>query len=267
VVAGHPVGYWTMSRTGSSEPDLSGNGHAGSYLGAPPTLASMPNGDRATDFDGVSGYLSVPSSPAFSIGTRRQLSWEGWIRPDTLQFPSGRNGYVDWMGKCERYAPTCEWEARIYNAVNAQGRCSRLSAYAFNLSAGLGSGAFWQPVCSLIRPGDWLYVVGEYQLSSTPAACHGGPPGTIDIWVDGVKWNFDAHVPTGCMSQYGIEPKAGQSPLTIGTMAHDYWFKGAIGKVALYDRLLSQSEISQRYSAMTGRQPTGTCGSGACSLG
>jgi hypothetical protein len=37
------------------------------------------------------------------------------------------------------------------------------------------------------------------------------------------------------------------------------WFAGAIGKVALYDRLLTQAEISSHYKAMTSRDPAGSC--------
>ena len=42
-------------------------------------------------------------------------------------------------------------------------------------------------------------------------------------------------------------------------MSKDTWFKGAVGKVAVYNRLLTQTEISEHYTAMTGANPTGTC--------
>jgi hypothetical protein len=35
-----------------------------------------------------------------------------------------------------------------------------------------------------------------------------GFPGSIDIWVNGVKWNQAVHNPTGCMSQYSVKPPA-----------------------------------------------------------
>ena len=41
------------------------------------------------------------------------------------------------------------------------------------------------------------------------------------------------------MSQYNVVPAANGSPLNIGTMAMDAWFPGAIGKVAIYDKLLT----------------------------
>jgi hypothetical protein len=61
------------------------------------------------------------------------------------------------------------------------------------------------------------------------------------------------------MSQYHVRPQAGPSPLDIGTMALDSWWPGAVGKVALYGRLLSQSEIAAHYHAMTGVAPSGSC--------
>src|SRR5262249_8697661 len=109
-------------------------------------------------------------------------------------------------------------------------------------------------------PNNWLHVVGEYQTQTTPSQCSSAYPGTIDIWVNGVKWSFASHAPTGCMSQYHIIPKASTSPLNIGTMALDTWFKGAVGKVAVYNYLLSQSQITAHSTAMTGAQPSGSCG-------
>lgn len=261
VLGDQPVAYWAMRHT-TTEPDLTGNGHDGSYEGGAPTLVSMPNGcDEAADFDGVKQYLTVPSSAAFSIPTTGDLTFEAWIRPDVLQFPNETGGYVDWMGKCEQYSPTCEWEARMYDTTNSQGRVSRMSAYVFNPSAGLGSAADWQPVTGLVQAGHWYHVVGEYTLHSQPSDCQNATtyPGSIDIWVNGVEWNHSYHGQTGCMSQYSVAPKANASPLDIGTMALDSWFPGAIGKVAIYDKLLSQARITAHYQAMTGSAPTGSC--------
>ncbi|HEX8946629.1 MAG TPA: LamG-like jellyroll fold domain-containing protein [Candidatus Paceibacterota bacterium] len=262
VLADKPALYLAMDSPSSGrEEDLSGHGNTSTYEGGTPGAAKMPNGDTAADFNGSSEYLTVPSNATLSIPTTGKLTWEGWVRPDTLQFQNGsEDGYVDWMGKCADYAPDCEWEARLYSTVTPEDRPNRFSAYVFNSSAGLGSGADWQPASSVFSAGDWVYVVAEYDLTQTPAECSSDYPGTINIWVDGVKQNFADHAPTGCMSQYEVTPEAGASPLTIGTMAMDTWFKGAIGKVAVYDHLLSQSQINARYTAMTGKEPSGSCG-------
>jgi hypothetical protein len=56
-----------------------------------------------------------------------------------------------------------------------------------------------------------------------------------------------------------VEPTAGSSPHNIGTMAMDGWFPGAIGKVAIYDHLLTAAQITAHYQAMTTQSPTGSC--------
>ncbi len=262
VLSDHPVGYWELNPRSSSEPDLTGDGKTGTYYGGTPTVTTLPNGDHAGVFNGSTEYLSVASKPSLSIATTGNLTWEMWIRPSTLQFPiSSSDGYVDVMGKCADYSPTCEWESRFYNTTNPQGRCNRLSAYAFNSIAGLGSGADWQPVCGLLQAGEWIHVVGEYTTLSQPTNCPIAPnsPGSLNIWVNGVLWDQSVHSPTGCMSQYNVVPRANNSPMNIGTMAQDTWFQGAIAKVAIYNYLLAQAQISNHYFAMTGRKPTGSC--------
>jgi len=266
VMGDSPVMYLGMGSASTGvESDKTGNGHNGSYKGGTPTTVSLPNGDKAADFNGSSQYLTVPSSAALSIPTTHQLTWEAWIRPDTFSFSNASgDGYIDWMGKCQDYSPTCEWEARIYGDVTPEGRPDRLSAYVFNPSAGLGSAADWQPAAKLTA-GKWIHVVAEYQTQTTPSLCSSSYPGTINIWVNGVKQNFEAHADTGCMSQYNIKPTAGSSPLNIGTMAMDTWFKGAVGKVAVYNHLLTQTQINAHYTAMTGAAVTGSCGA-TCSF-
>lgn len=256
-----PVAFWEMRELGDAEPDLSGNGHVGNYRGGGRTSVSLPNGDDGLSFNGEDAYLQVDSSPVFSIPTTGNLTWEAWLRPDVLQFPNSNGDYIDWMGKCEQYSGSCEWEARLYNADNDQDRCSRISAYAFNPSAGLGSAADWQPECGLIQAGSWYHVVAEYTLQDAPADCDNTDsyPGSIEIWVNGVRWDHGSHGQTGCMSQYEVVPKAGDSSVTIGTMARDTWFQGAIGKVAIYDDLLSEDRITAHYRAMTGLEPSGSC--------
>ncbi len=267
VLCDAPVAYWAMKGTASTEPDLVAS-NTGTYKGAAPTAATLPNGDAAAHFNGSTGYLTIPSSAAFSLPTTHNLTWEGWINADTLQFPNASSdGYIDWMGKCADYAPTCEWEARMYSTTTSESRPNRMSAYIFNSSAGLGSAADWQPVASLIKASTWYHVVGEYTTLSQPSDCTGTTtyPGSINVWVNGVEWDHAQHGQTGCMSQYNVVPTANGSPLNIGTMAGDTWFPGAIGKVAIYDKLLTQAQITAHYKAMTGKSPTGSC-SATCSF-
>jgi hypothetical protein len=259
VLADSPVGFWDVSSRGGTEADLSGNGHTGSYVGGTTTTATLPNGDPANDFNGSTQYLSIPNSASFSIPTTGTLTWEAWIKPDTLQFPNDAPDYVDFLGKCMGYKPTCEWEGRMYDLTNSESRPSRLSAYVFNTGAGFGSAADWQPDANVISAGQWIHVVGEYSTQSTPAACNSAYPGFINVWVNGVEWNQSYHGDTGCMSQYSITPTATTSVVTLGTMGLDSWFEGSVAKFAVYNHLLTPAQITNHYKAMTGKTPTGSC--------
>ena len=152
ILGDHPVAFYDVNPRSGAESDISGNGNTGTYYGGFPAVATMPNGDVAADFDGSTQYLSIrsPANNSLSIPVTGSLTTEAWIRPDVLQFPNNSNGYVNWMGKCAAYSPTCEWAARMYNTTNPEDRCNRLSAYVFNRAAGLGSGAFWQPLCGSV---------------------------------------------------------------------------------------------------------------------
>jgi len=268
ILADHPVAFWNINAAGTSESDLTGNENIGTYQGGAPRVSTLPNGDQAAVFNGSTQYLSVPSNASFSIRTTGNLTVEMWIEPTVLQFPySVRGDYVNVMGKCVSHPNTgqCEWEARLYNTTTSQGRCNRLSGYAFNPNGGEGVGAAWQPVCGLLQAGEWLHVVAEYTTdpTKTPAGCDPNYPGTINIWVNSVEWNQSYHGDTGCWNQPSINtivvPQATSSPLNIGTVDLKSWFKGAIGKVAIYNYLLTQSQITNHYQTMTGQQPTGSC--------
>ena len=267
VLAAHPVAFWALTGTGT-QTDLTGNHNNGLYKGGQPGVATMPDGSHAANFNGRGEYMTVPSNRVFSVTSTGRLTFEAWIRPNYLQWtaandPTGQ-GFVNFMGKCAHYTGSCEWSTRMYASVNRQGRCNRISAYAFNLSGGFGSGADWQPVCGLLKAGQWLYAVGEYQTRYTPPDCNRAYPGSVAVWVNGIRLvNYRSN---GCMSQYRVRPQAGNSPVTIGTMAMDSWFPGAVGKVAIYDTLLSQAQISAHYKAMTGKSPSGSCSHTTCTI-
>ncbi|MFL6306115.1 MAG: hypothetical protein ACJ72H_21505 [Candidatus Sulfotelmatobacter sp.] len=88
ILADSPVAFWNVAGTGSTEPDLSGKGNTGTYNGGSPGLSTMPNGDQIAVFNGSSQYLSVPSNAALSIPTTGNLTWEIWVKPSVLSFPT-----------------------------------------------------------------------------------------------------------------------------------------------------------------------------------
>jgi hypothetical protein len=269
VLGDGPVAFWNMKTPGSgTETDLTGHGHKGKYHGSPSNTRAMPDSEAAAVFDGSSQYMSVPDAGEFSITHTGRLTVEAWISPGELNQTSG-DDYVYWINKG---GPTSnEWKGRFYDKAGTD-RPNRISGYAYNPGGGLGSGAYWQPVDNLFTAKQWLHVVIEYQTRTTPNECNykdkdgnHNQPGTIDIWVDGVEWDAAAHRPTGCMSQYFVVPVNGSGALTVASDLSKY-FRGAVGKVAIYNKLLTQTQISNHWTAMTGKPVTGSCTPSGCTL-
>ncbi|GAA5122450.1 LamG domain-containing protein [Haloechinothrix salitolerans] len=246
VLADGPVAYWRMNRTGTRcEHDASGNGLSGTYAGRR-TTARLPNGERAVDFDGATGYLEVGDDDALSPATTGQFTLEAWFRPDTLEFPNDQSsGYVHWMGKGEPNQH--EYASRMYSKTNTENRPNRVSGYSFNLDGGLGAGSYFQDP---IAVGDWIHYVLVINVDATSAEY---PYGYTKIYRDGVLRDQDQMEIRGNV----ITPENGSAPFRVGTRDFGSWFDGAIGKVAVYDHELTADRIAAHTEAMNSSSEPG----------
>lgn len=233
VLRDRPVLYWKM--TGSAtESDLSGLGHGGKYF--PPTRlpgkTTMPNGDTATVFDGVAQFLEAPSASVFSVPARGGLTIEAWLRPDTLQFVHDEgDGYVYWAGKGE--SGEHEYAGRMYSRTNDAHRPNRVSGYVFNLSGGLGSGSYFQDP---LTAGQWFHVAIVVDTRGE---------GTVALYKNGVLRK------TTPLRQFGVTPRPGNAPLRVATRDLRSFFKGAVGKFAIYRKALGAAQLLVHYRKMT----------------
>lgn len=235
VLQDRPALYLPMAAPAGSavERDLSPAGRDGTYFPRrSPAKTRMPNGDAATVFDGFTQYLEVPSAAALSVGPRGALTLEAWIRPDTREFPTTEgDGYVYWAGKGE--PGQHEYALRMYSLTNAVSRPNRISGYAFNLTGGLGSGSYFQDV---VRPGAWIHVAVVIDNRTAN--------GAVRIFKNGVLRK------TTPLSQFDVKPEAGRAPLRIATRDLHSFFKGAIGKFAVYGRALSAAQLAAHVERM-----------------
>lgn len=235
-----PAIYLAMSSSQTGrETDLSDRGHTGTYhpAGSYPSRSRLPNGDPVAVFDGATQYLEVPDANDLSVTSRGELTIEAWIRPDTLQFPSDEgSGYVHFLGKG---APNQqEYAARMYSKVNDEDRPNRISGYAFNLAGGLGSGSYFQVP---VRVGEWILVDIVINTRNKSATY---PTGYVKIFRNGYLKD------TTGLDQYDVVPRNGTAPLRVGTRDFASYFKGAIGKVALYLHELAPEQMLSHYRAM-----------------
>jgi hypothetical protein len=238
VMADRPVGFWYDA----AGRDLVGQRHA-RRIGAP-GVTRTPNGDSAATFDGSRRYLEIADSDRWSPATTGRLTVEAWMRPSTLSFPEC---YVHWLGKGEPGQQ--EWTLRMYaqsTPCEDSSRRNRVSVYAFNLGGGRGTGAYFQGGLNHVptmQANVWVHVVGVIDAVDKSAAY---PNGYVRIYRNGRLINT-----SDLFSTVPISLRNGAAPLRVGTQALDGFFRGAIGKVALYNRELPASRVLAHYLAMS----------------
>lgn len=236
VLQDNPVLYLPLSapRGSATEVDRSGRNHNGRYLpaGSNPLKTRMPNNDFATVFNGTNEFVEVATSPQLSVRRGAGLTVEAWIRPDTLNFTYDEgDGYVHWAGKGE--PGQHEYVLRMYSKNNTANRPNRISAYAFNLAGGLGSGSYFQDSLTV---GQWIHVA---MVLNTRVR-----PGVIDIYKNGVLRKRTS------LDQFDVVPRPGNAPLRISTRDFNSFFRGAIGKFAVYAYPLPSSRLATHFSKM-----------------
>ncbi len=236
VLSHGPVGYWPLAPGVTG--DASGHGLNGAFSGSP-EATTMPNGDAAPVFDGVSQYFSVADNDLLEITRTGVLTVEAWLRPDVLDFPgaepSGDGPYVHWMGK--GVPNQHSWVARIYNFTST--RPNRISGYAFNLGGGLGAGSYFQDP---VTPGEWIH----YALTiNTVDVSSSYPTGYTKVFKNGILRDQDS------LSGYNIVPGNGTAPFRVGTRDLASFFQGAIGKIAIYDYELTPAALQAHGQEMS----------------
>jgi Concanavalin A-like lectin/glucanases superfamily len=188
----------------------------------------MNNENSHLQFNGTQTYIEIPDHPDFSVTTTGQLTISAWISPATLTFPKTEGtGYVHWLGKG---APgQQEWTFRIYSQNNTENRQNRISFYVFNPDGGIGIGSNFQDE---IEPGEHIHVVATVDDRQT------------SIYRDGVRRDRDVYTDR-------ITPKAGNSPVRIGTRDFKSFFQGQIYRVRFWNRCLKENEITDLFNSGT----------------
>jgi hypothetical protein len=234
----------------ATEPDVTGHGYNGTYFKGGAALAhlTLPNGEIAASYDGKSQHLDVADADALSATTTGGLTIEAWIRPLTTSMPEQEGtGYVMWMGK--GWGGQYEYGNRMYQDGNKEDRANRISGYIFNRTGGKGVGGYFQDT---VRTRQWIQVTTVIDLKDYTLSRYG----LIRIYKNGVMRQT-----TGLSQSYATisTPRNGTAPLRIATVNLDSYFKGGIGKVAIYKTVLPQTRIAAHYNAMCPRG-TGTHG-------
>lgn len=185
----------------------------------------------ALRFDGVDDVVTIADNSAYSQPTTGAITISAWMNPDTLVMPNPEKGhtpgnYTHWMSKKD--SNQNEWAFRMYNTGNTETptRFNRISFYIFSLSGGEGSGAAFEDE---VIPGQWIHVLGTVDAQY------------VSIFKNGVFQNKEDWV------AFPVTLAEGTAPVRIGGRANDGFFKGMIDNVQIWNRVLTNDEISRLY--------------------
>ncbi len=199
--------------------DNSGNGHDGQIHGA--VAISGVSGD-ALFFDGTNDYINVSDSPRFNPPAFTIGAW--------AKFTGYGNDYQHIISKHVNYLGVREGYCLQYMKISKN----------LNFFTGTGTSSYNHINSGIIEPGDWHYIVGIFD--GTEKRLY------IDSRLIGTSSTNVVHSPNdliiGCGGQFGS-----QSP------QFSDFFLGSIDEVIVYDKALSDVEVSNIYDLYVNPPP------------
>jgi hypothetical protein len=191
--------------------DLSGNGNNGSVNGSTLTIDRFGNNNNAYDFNGTS-YIDFNAIPF-----NQDFSISLWFNADTLyQLPCGQHEILG------TFTNTQPFPNGQVIGINELGGVS------------VGNGIIGTPNNNYYTTNNWYNAVYTYSTSTQ----------TINLYVNNI---FESTRTSFSMMNYGTILRAGGRP-------NSGFFCGFVGKIddiAIWNRALSQQEITALYNSQT----------------
>lgn len=173
------------------------------------------------------------------------LTLHTFLRIDRTVF-HGENseGYIHWLGKGE--GEQQEWTFRLYSqdSQDAPAHTGWVSFYVYSPSGGRGAGAAYQAtnLGQLVR-GRWYQFVGVLDPGDWRDSTAGAT-----IYKDGAR--IAGPPMSGSLySSFQVTPGNGSAPLRFATRDTNSFLTGALDEIAIFDRKLTDDQISQLYEA------------------
>lgn len=209
------VAYWKLN---SNAYDSTGNGNDGTVYGASPVSEGKIN--SCYSFDGTDDYLDFGTGVDFS--GLKEYTIEYWVKSNEFGSTAMR-GFLD--TSLSDVIVTYYDDGNIY--VNFCGSNEDRNYYSM----------------SAFNDGNWHQLVIRYDGSASTNAERG------ELWVDGTRQtrgggrgtipsSFPSYTPNGML--HGKETGQGR------------WYDGDLDEVGIWNRALTESEISDLYNEGTG---------------
>jgi hypothetical protein len=209
------AGWWPFSGNAN---DLSGNGNTGTVNGALLTTDRFGNANSAYSFDGAGSSILINDAPSLRL-TKGTISC--WIKFNStskmqllqkINFNNAQNQNYD--------VEINEISGNILIRGNYNVPCSNVGIPNFCSTSSL-----------TLNDNEWHHYVGIMDVS------------TQKIYIDGVlidSWNLTGSM-SGCVG--------GDLLLGRGWASYPLWYDGLLDDLAIFNRALSQQEITELYNS------------------
>lgn len=217
IISNGLIGYWPLIEgTGTRAKDFSGNERDGTIVG------TWQAGNRGTVLfvSGSTNGITVSDSDVFTIGTSG-ISWAGWFTHASLPVASIANRL--WL-----FEKSNEWNISV-NSYN--GNFGKYVCAIWNTAGSNENNRAWSTSAAI---GTEVFLTATFidvGASSFP-----------NLYLNGVLNN-------GGTAQGGFNRTNSANPVLLGAAAFEIAFHGKIRGLRIYNRVLSQYEITTLYNA------------------
>lgn len=208
------VGYWPFNGNANDE---SGNGNNGTINGATLTTDRFGNNSSAFDFDGQSNYIEVVSSNSLNVTNSYTLSV--WINVSQWSFlsPIDEHSIISKIDNGNWYGGYEVWTTNNNGTIAHSGNIG-------NSNVLITSSNYIENV--------WYNVLLTYDGNS------------LKMFVNGILVNSQSK--SGQIQTSSIPLRFGRRG---GAGFYNNWFKGKIDDIGIWNRALTQQEITNLYNS------------------
>jgi len=215
VVQAGPVAYWSFDNAADPGHDDSGNGHDGTIIGAESADGIF---GKALRFDGNGDYVNVPDADGLDPVSTQEITIAAWVNLSTYEAQNS-GVFFGIVGKTANIRPNGSYLFGIWNDSAAANETGKLSFFVAPDQYVYSN--------SLVPLNKWVHVAVTHDSSNITT-----------IYIDG-------QIDTTDNSTITQDFENNDKDLRIGYSGrHSDYFYGSLDEVRIYNRALSEEEIS-----------------------
>ena len=202
------VAYYPFSGNAN---DASGNAHNGIVYGATLTTDRFGNPNSAYSFNGSSSYIQIPASESFNLPD--SLTFSAWVNTTNTQIGQRI------LSKLIEGTPT-GW---VFDFSTGTGNINKIRVEVGNIAAGGGTGIYSSP--SFTQNNTWTLITVTYDLQNVRIYLNGQLDTTYPLTTNTLPYLSNVIIGASTDSKSGF-------------------FNGKLDEIRVYNRALTQSEIT-----------------------